>query len=126
MSAQNRPDKSSATPPDMSDEIAALRDEIARLNAHRLVRISNSPWRFLMMRFISGLATGLGTVIGATFLVSGLVWWLQGIDWVPVIGEWAAEIATRIQEDLPRDRIAPAAAEPAPAPDSGTMPQGQP
>lgn len=103
----------------MTDEIAALRREIARLNAHRLVRISNSPWRLLTMRFVSGLVTGLGTVIGATLLVSVLVWWLQGIDWVPVIGDWAARIATQIQEDLPGGG-APGASAPPTAPDSGT------
>ena len=85
---------------DMAEEIAALRREIERLNDHRFIRIQNSPLRLLGYRFMSGLFTGLGTVIGATLLVSVLVWWLQGINWIPVIGDWAAQIAERIDQDL--------------------------
>ena len=84
----------------MVEEIAALRREIERLNDHRFIRIQNNPWRLFGYRFMSGLFTGLGTVIGATLLVSLLVWWLQGINWIPVIGDWAAQIAARIEQDL--------------------------
>jgi hypothetical protein len=91
--------------PDVADEIAALRREVKRLNDHRFIRIQNSPLRLLGYRFMSGLFTGLGTVIGATLLVSVLVWWLQGINWIPVIGDWAAQIATRIDQTLPDSGI---------------------
>lgn len=94
------PNEENSNPTDMADEISALRREIERLNDNRFVRIQNSPWRLLGYRFMSGLFTGLGTVIGATLLVSMLVWWLQGINWIPVIGDWAAQIAARIEQDL--------------------------
>ena len=84
----------------VAKEIEALRREVERLNSHRFIRIQNSPWRLFGYRFMSGLFTGFGTVIGATLLVSLVVYWLQGIDWIPVIGDWAAEIASRIERDL--------------------------
>ena len=84
----------------VAEEIEALRREVERLNSHRFIRIQNSPWRLFGYRFMSGLFTGFGTVIGATLLVSLVVYWLQGIDWIPVIGDWAAEIASRIERDL--------------------------
>ena len=86
----------------MTDEIAALRREIERLNDNRFIRIQNSPVRLLWYRFLSGLFTGLGTVIGATLLVSLVVYWLLGIDWIPVIGDWAAQIASQIEDSMSR------------------------
>ena len=77
-------------------EIAALRKEIATLNAHRFVQIHNSLPKLIAFRFVSGLALGLGTVVGATILVSLLVLFLSNIDFIPIIGEWAAEIAQQI------------------------------
>ena len=87
-------------PPDIAKEIAVLRSEIATLNKQRFLVVHNSLWRLFALRFMSGLFTGLGTVIGATVLVSVVVYWLQGIEWVPLVGEWASEIATQIEQNL--------------------------
>jgi hypothetical protein len=38
-------------------------------------------------------------VLGASLLVSLLVYWLQGINWVPIIGDWASQIADRIEQE---------------------------
>ncbi len=78
-------------------EIAALRGELATLNEHRFVRVHNSLPRLIAFQFLRGLALGLGTVVGATILVSLLGFALAQIDFVPIIGEWAAEIARQIQ-----------------------------
>jgi hypothetical protein len=55
--------------------------------------------RLLAFQFLRGLALGLGTVVGATILVSFLVYLLSNIDFIPVIGEWASEIAAQIRVD---------------------------
>jgi hypothetical protein len=114
MSPRN-PDTSSRD--DMADEIAALRREIARMNAHRLVQIWDKPGQLLFFRFLSGLASGLGTVIGATLLVSLLVYWLQGINWVPVVGDWASQIADRIETERAQDARNDPATAATPVPD---------
>lgn len=78
-------------------ELKALRAEVETFNNHRFVRIQNKPWRLFLNRFVMGLATGFGTVFGATVLVSLVIYWLQGIDWLPLIGDWAGQIAEQMQ-----------------------------
>ena len=73
-------------------EIALLREEVARLNGHRFVQIHGSTLRLLWFQLLRGLAFGLGSVVGATILVSVLVYTLSSIDFVPVVGEWAAKV----------------------------------
>ena len=82
---------------DLKAELAALRAEVTRLNDHRFIRNLNSPARMLGWTFARGLAMGLGTVAGATILVSVAAYLLSQVDWIPIIGEWAQQIAEQIQ-----------------------------
>lgn len=86
-----------SAPDPLPQEIAALRAEVARLNAHRFIRVQNSVPRLLFFQFARGLAFGLGTVIGGGLLLSVLVWSLSQIDFVPIIGDWAGRIAAELQ-----------------------------
>ncbi len=86
-----------------ADELRALRAEIKTFNNHRFVRVQNSWWRMMLQAFARGLAVGLGTVIGASVLVSALVYLLSQIDFIPLIGDWAAEIATEITQSVEGD-----------------------
>ena len=83
---------------DLAREVRALRDEVRLLNSHRFVRIHNNLPRFLALNFARGLAVGLGTLIGATVLLSLLVWALSQIEFLPIIGEWAAQIAEQMND----------------------------
>ncbi|MBM7069529.1 DUF5665 domain-containing protein [Actibacterium sp. 188UL27-1] len=85
--------------PDTQSEVAGLRAELARLNNHRFVRIHNSTWRLMFFQFLRGLSFGLGTVMGASILVSILVYLLSWVDFIPIIGEWATELARQIDID---------------------------
>lgn len=80
-----------------NDPIEDLTVEVRKLNDHRFIRIQNSPWRMLGFQFLRGLAFGLGTVLGATVLASLLVWWLSQFEFLPIIGEWAAELVKQIE-----------------------------
>ena len=82
---------------DLASEVHALRTEITKLNSHRFVRIHNNLPRLLAFNFARGLAVGLGTVLGASVLLSVLVWSLSQIEFLPIIGEWAAEIAQQMR-----------------------------
>jgi len=77
--------------------MAALRDELAKLNGHRFIRVQNSLGQLLAFQFMRGLAFGLGTVMGASILVSAIAVALSQIEFLPIIGEWAAEIARQIE-----------------------------
>ena len=85
----------------LHQELAALSAEVARLNTHRFVTIHNSLPRLLAFQFARGLALGLGTVIGGGVLLSVLAWSLPQIDFVPIIGEWASQIAAELEASQP-------------------------
>lgn len=86
------------------DELASLRAEVARLNSHRFIRMHNSTARLVWFNFLRGLAFGLGSVIGATVLVSLLVFLLREINFIPIIGDWAAQVLDVISADTtPRE-----------------------
>ncbi|MEM9550356.1 MAG: DUF5665 domain-containing protein [Pseudomonadota bacterium] len=92
-------------------ELRALREELARFNAHRFVRVQNSWGLMLLQALLRGMAVGLGTVIGASILVSALLYMLSQIDFLPIIGDWAKEIAAEIRASTGvepvRERAAP-------------------
>lgn len=90
--AMNEEDKLSA-------EISGLRDALVELNDHRFVRIHNSTKRLMWFQFLRGLSFGLGSVVGATILVSVLAYVLSNIDFIPIIGDWASEIARQIDTE---------------------------
>lgn len=75
-----------------------LHQELERLNNSRFMRMHNSVPHLLLIQLIKGLALGLGTVIGATLVVSLAVTFLTNIDFIPIIGEWAAQIAVQMNQ----------------------------
>lgn len=77
-------------------ELRALRTELARLNGHRFLRLHGSMPRLLAFNFARGLAFGLGTVLGASVLLSMAAWFFSQVEFLPIIGEWAAEIARQM------------------------------
>jgi len=85
------------------EEIASLRRELAHLNSHRFIKVHNSIPRLIMFQLLRGLAFGLGSVLGATVVLSLVVWSLSQINFIPVIGEWANEILAAIQPNLDVD-----------------------
>lgn len=83
----------------METELALqkLTTEVERLNQHRFIRVQNSFWRLITFQFLRGLAFGLGSVFGATLLVSLLAWWVSQFEFLPIVGDWAAQIAKQIE-----------------------------
>lgn len=78
-------------------EINDLRREVERMNNHRFIRLHDSIWRLGLFQLYRGLAFGLGSVLGATILVSLLGYMLASIDFIPVLGDWAKQILQEIQ-----------------------------
>ena len=83
--------------PETESDMARLAREVERLNAHRFVTLHNQPFRLLGFQFAKGLAFGLGTVLGASILVSLIAVVLSQFEWVPIIGSWAADIARQME-----------------------------
>ncbi len=89
-------DPDDTPPPTLEQEVRALRQELTFLRQHKMFTLYQSVPRVLMFRFASGMAAGLGTVIGATVLLSVIIWALSQIEFIPIIGDWAVRIAAEI------------------------------
>jgi hypothetical protein len=83
---------------ELKDAMNRLSDEVATLNSHRFVQMHNKPTRMIMFQFMRGLAFGLGSAVGATMLVSLAAWWLSQFEFLPIVGEWARQIADEIAQ----------------------------
>lgn len=116
-----------ATRADLRAEIVSLREEVAKLNDHRFLRVYAQFWRLLLFQLLRGMAFGLGSVVGATILVSVVAYLLSQVDFIPVVAEWAAELELVLnkeqQEAAAEQKVQQAL--PAPEPD-GTVPPPSP
>lgn len=84
-------------PEQPESDVAALHQELARLNNSYAMSVWNSWPKLVLHNLLRGLAFGLGTALGASALVWFVVMFLSSIDFIPIIGEWATEIAQHIQ-----------------------------
>lgn len=87
-----------------TSETERLTLEIERLNNHKFLRVHDSYLKMMFYQLLRGISFGLGSVLGATILVSFVGFWLSKIEFVPLIGEYAAQIASEIMEELPEDK----------------------
>ncbi len=71
---------------------------LERINSHKLIEIYNSVVKLLFYQFLKGIAFGLGSVLGATIVVSILVYLLSQIEFIPILGEWVKLISEEIQQ----------------------------
>lgn len=83
---------------DPTQDIKRLAAELEKLNSHNFIRIHNSVYRLVGFQFLRGLAFGLGTVVGASALVSVVVLLLSQVEVIPVIGNLATQIIQEIDE----------------------------
>jgi hypothetical protein len=101
MTDRNTPDPTQADQT-LTKELAALRTEVARLNRHKIVTMHDRPLKILGFQLLRGIAMGFGTVVGATIVVSIAAFLLAQIDFIPIIGEWASQIASQIDVSPPQ------------------------
>ncbi|MFK5997800.1 MAG: DUF5665 domain-containing protein [Rhodobacterales bacterium] len=80
------------------NDLASLKAEVHKMNSHRFIRMHNSLPKLIGFNFMRGLAFGLGSVLGATVLVSVLVYFLRNIDFIPILGDWAKEVLAIISD----------------------------
>lgn len=87
-------------PFDQNQRIERLTQELEKLNKHRYIRINNSLWRLVLFQFTRGLAFGLGSVLGASILVSLLLWWLAQFEFIPVLGDFTRQLIDWIERPV--------------------------
>ena len=84
----------------LTTEVRQLRQSIDKFNSHAWVKVENSLPRILFRQILKGLFLGLGTVVGASVFVSVVLFFLSRIDFIPIIGEWASEVADVIEAEV--------------------------
>ncbi len=82
----------------LKQEIRELRDELGRIRSHKYFKAHTRWWRMTYFYFLRGIAMGLGTVIGATVILSVMLWVLSQVEFLPIVGEWATEIVRMVEE----------------------------
>tara|TARA_B100000678_G_C18029293_1_gene430001 strand:- start:15 stop:284 length:270 start_codon:yes stop_codon:yes gene_type:complete len=80
------------------DSMKRLEKAITDLRGHNFFRMHDSVWSLIYFSLIRGLASGLGWVIGATILVYLLTVILSQIEFMPIVGEWAARLIEQIEK----------------------------
>jgi len=80
------------------EEVRQLREEVARLNDHKFLRTYNSTWKFMAFNFARGVAVALGGIIGASVVLSMVIWSLSQIEFIPILGEYATQIIDIVEQ----------------------------
>lgn len=79
-------------------EIEKIRKELQTLNSQNFLGIYNFLPKLLLFQFMKGLAFGLGSVVGATLVVSFLAYILSQIEFIPILGEWIKSILLELKK----------------------------
>ncbi len=61
----------------------------------------------LVRSFLGGIAWGVGSVIGATFVVALLIAFLRSINWVPIVGDIAGKVSQSMNSYQQRPQTGP-------------------
>ena len=75
-----------------------IESELKQLNSQNIIQAYNSVPKLLSIQLLKGIAFGLGSVIGATIIVSALAYLLSQMEFIPIVGEWVKNIIEEIQK----------------------------
>ena len=82
---------------ELNDDQKRLADALEELKEHNFMRIHEPAWKFLYYNLLRGLAIGLGSVVGATLLVTIFIQILAQIEFIPILGNYAHQIIEIIE-----------------------------
>ena len=85
--------------PQQDPEIKQLTQAIDALRNHPFLRLNSTIVQQIWITFLRGMAFGLGSVLGATFLVYVLVQTLSQFEFIPILGDWAAQLIQQIENN---------------------------
>jgi len=90
-----------------AEDISTLTKQVERLallleksNFADYVQMTQNPWRLMFSNLLAGIARGLGVAIGFTILAAILVYLLNSMVNLPVIGDFIADIVRIVQSQL--------------------------
>lgn len=56
------------------------------------------PSRHLFFSYLRGIVAGLGAITAVAIVIPVMLWILHGIQWVPLLGDFVAGIATHVEQ----------------------------
>lgn len=77
---------------DILNQTSRINQQLAQLHQHKMIKAYNSIPHLLWFNLLKGTAFGLGSVLGATVVLSVVVYLLSQIEFIPFIGEWVSAI----------------------------------
>jgi len=57
-----------------------------------------SPLKALFFNFCKGIAYGFGALVAVAIVVPLLIAFLQKVDWVPMVGRFASDVARQMEQ----------------------------
>lgn len=82
-------------------ELRQIRKILAQLNRHPFLVAHHSLKKAFFLSVMKGIATGFGTVLGATLVVSWFLYLLSHIEVIPIVGDWVRLIIQEVQVGHP-------------------------
>jgi len=83
---------------DALEQIKNIKNELERLNSHKLITAYNSISKLLFFQFMKGTAFGLGTLFGASLVVSLLIFLLSQVEFIPIIGDVIKDVLSELKQ----------------------------
>lgn len=84
----------------LSHEVESLREYLKGLRLQQYIQALLNTRRIALMSLLSGIMSGLGAIIGATIVLSLLVYLLSRLEVLPIIGDWIARIVRIVQQKM--------------------------
>lgn len=84
-----------------SPELTALVNSLEAVGLPEFMKFLSNPKRLIWLNFLSGMAKGLGVVVGMTIVVGLLVWLLTILVDFPLIGEYFQELLDLLESQAP-------------------------
>lgn len=88
--------KTSSIEATLVDSIDHLNDSIQRLSKRSRAIVESS--KSFGIYFLRGVMYGLGFLFAFVIVIPLIVWVLQYIEWVPMLGDFIANVIQRIEE----------------------------
>jgi hypothetical protein len=80
------------------DEVKKVRMELVKFSEHPALNTKISIAKMLTLQFFKGVFLGLGSFLGATIVVSVLVYVLSNMEFIPFIGDLVKQILVEIKQ----------------------------
>lgn len=84
----------------ISSKIEAILDKMEKNRIHEYLDLVNNRKKLIVTNIIVGISRGLGTVIGVSVVAALLIYILQQMISLPLIGDFISEIVKLVQDNL--------------------------